>query len=272
MRIDLPAIASRYCEEHILASDYAKTLLRTAENCQRFSSVNQYLQHRMTQVKAITVRNDRAMLLILLRWAYDQRMTDEYPRGIASVRVRREPTRAWTLEQTCTAVKYASQLRGKRLRSGADRGEFLECWLRLGYATGARYGDLMKLNSKHFSGNRLYYAQNKTGNPISCVLPDAVMQSVQAMLRRSPDGRVLGWACGKRWAMRMMRKLLDSCGLDGSSKWLRRSSATHVEIKRKGAAKVFLGHLTPGLADRCYVDWAQVGVDSPSPPELVLIE
>jgi hypothetical protein len=88
------------------------------------------------------------------------------------------------------------------------------------------------------------------------------------MLENSPDGSVLGWVCGKRWAMRLMKKLLADCNLEGSSKWLRRSSATHVEMKQRGSAKLFLGHRTQGMADKHYIDWGQVGAAHPQPPEL----
>jgi integrase len=209
------------------------------------------------------------MLLILLRWAYDERLIPEYPRGIAKIKAERPPTRAWTVEQCCTAVKASRAWRGKRFRSGADKGEFLECWLRLGYSTGARYGDLMRLHRKHFDGDRLYFSQSKTKHPINKVLPPETRAAVNAMLARSPDGRVLGWACQKRWAMRLMKKLLAQCKLDGSSKWLRRSAATHVEQKRKGAARVFLGHKTDGLAERNYIDWGQIRSRCPQPPRLV---
>lgn len=269
MSPDLRVIAARYVESRILDREYEKTLLRTAENCQRFTSVNHFLRHRLETRSSVTVANDRAMLLILLRWAYDERMIAEYPRGIAKIKAERQPTRAWTVEQCCTAVKCSKKWRGKRLRSGADKGEFLECWLRLGYSTGARYSDLMKLHRKHFDGNRLYFAQNKTRNPINKVLPPETMDAVNAMLARSPDGTVLGWACKKRWAMRLMKKLLAECNLDGSSKWLRRSAATHVEKKRKGAAKVFLGHKTSGLAEKSYIDWGQIERHCPQPPRLI---
>jgi len=266
---NLPAIVSRYCESHILDPEYEKNLRRTAKTCQRFTSVNHFLRHRLETVKPITVRNDRNMLLILLRWAYDERLIPEYPRGIAKIKVSRDATRAWTIDQCCTAVKQSRRWRGKRFASGADKGLFLECWLRLGYVTGARYSDLMRLHRKHLVGNRLYYSQRKTGNPIDALLPEEVMESVHAMLADSPDGRILGWVCKKRWAMRTMKKLLAECKLEGSSKWLRRSAATHVESQQSGAARVFLGHKTNGLAEKFYVDWGQVGRGIPQPPRLV---
>lgn len=269
MTLDLPAIATRYCESRILAPDYEKTLLRTARNCQKFQTVNQYLKSRMASVASVTAKNDRDMLCILLRWAYEERLIDEYPRGIATIKASKEPTKAWNLEQCCTAVKHSSKYFGTTLRSGADKGMFLRCWLLVGYEVGCRWGDIWKLHHRHFDGNVLRYSQNKTGNPVFTVLTDDCMAAVNAMLARSPDGRVLGWVCNKRWAMRLMSKHLRACELSGSSKWLRRSAATHIEMEHPGQAKLFLGHKSSGMADRHYIDWAQVRQDIPRPPALL---
>lgn len=269
MLIDLPAIAARYCESRILASDYEKTLLRTARSCQQFTSVNKYLRHRLETRSSTTAKNDRDMICILLRWAYEEGLIDQYPRGIAKIKATKEPTKAWNLEQCCTAVKATSKHFGKTFRSGADLGIFLRCWLRLGYETGGRWGDLWKLRKRHFDGNVVRYSQNKTGTGIFSTLTDECMADVKAMLARSPDDRVLGWVCNKRWAMRLMRRHLDACGIGGSSKWLRRSAATQIEIDHPGQAKLFLGHKTSGMAERFYIDWAQVRRDVPRPPALL---
>ncbi len=270
MRNRLPAVCTAYLAERILAADYAKTLTRVAENCQELSAagINTYLRLRLTQVKPITVRNDRAMLLILWRWAYERGLVADHPRGVAKIKVSREPTQAWTLEQCCTSVKASVMHTGKKMRSGADRGELLRCWTLLGYETGARYADIWKFRGSHINGNTIRYSQNKTGSPIHQQLTPQCIEAIDRMLEDSPDGRILGWTCGKRWAMRMMKKHLKDCGLRGSSKWLRRSSATHIEMAQPGTAKIFLGHQSPGMAERHYIDWAQVGKNIPRPPDI----
>jgi hypothetical protein len=88
------------------------------------------------------------------------------------------------------------------------------------------------------------------------------------MLAVSPDGTVLGWVCGQRQQMRIMRKFLDDCGVGGSSKWLRRSGATHIEIREPGKARHHLGHRTLDLAAKAYIDWTQVRREMPRTPEL----
>jgi len=68
--------------------------------------------------------------------------------------------------------------------------------------------------------------------------------------------------------MRMMRELLDEVGLDGSSKWLRRSGATHCEMERPGAGRMHLGHRSPGLFETNYADWSQLRQNTPRTPEI----
>jgi len=269
MTNDLHAVASQYCECRVLADDYESNLLRVAKNCQRPDCINTYLKSRLTQVSARTVRNERDMLLILLRWGRQHNLIDSLPPEIVKIRVQKEPTKAWTLGQACTVVKRTSVHVGKKMKSGADRGEFLRCWTLLAWETGARWGDLWKLRDKHFDGPLLRYSQNKTCNPINTVLTPTCTAAVNAMLAKSPDGTVLRWACGKRWAMRLMKQLVGDCGVDGTSKWFRRSAATQIEIERPGQARLFLGHKSVGMCEKHYLDWSQIRKDIPRPPPLL---
>lgn len=66
-----------------------------------------------------------------------------------------------------------------------------------------------------------------------------------------------------------MRKFLLREKLGGSSKWLRRSSATHIEMQNPGKGRIHLGHRTIGLAEKSYIDWTQVRRDVPQAPRLL---
>ncbi|NBO19680.1 MAG: DUF2309 family protein, partial [Proteobacteria bacterium] len=135
---------------------------------------------------------------------------------------------------------------------------FLKCWLLLGYETGARQSDLWSLQAKHFHNGAVQWTQHKTGQPHVRALSQACQDVVDEMLRLSPDGTVLGWAMLPSGARRVMKRHLKLCGLSGSSKWLRRSGATHIEMAQPGKGRIHLGHKTVGLAERNYIDWAQV--------------
>ena len=266
----LPAVCAAYTAGRILASEYEKNLARVARNCQHLSAekINGYLKTRLTQVSAKTVANERAMILILWRWAYDQQMVDHFPRGVLRIKVPSRPVRAWTIAQCQTAVKRASDDHEKFMRCGVERALFLKCWILLGYATGARFKDLWQMTEENLEGSVLRYSQNKTGNAVTVHLPDNCLEAVNSMLRKSPDGTILGWVCKKRRAMRLMKAHLQNCKLTGSSKWLRRSAATHVEMTSPGNARAFLGHKTPTMV-RFYLDMGQLMQDVPQPPCLI---
>ncbi|NBV87928.1 MAG: hypothetical protein EBR88_00160 [Betaproteobacteria bacterium] len=265
----LPSVLESYLASRTLDHDYAANLARVARKCQELNSqaVNLYLRKRLTEVSPKTVANERNMILILWRHAYDSALIDVYPRQIVKIKVPAKPVRAWTVQQCSAAVKHARQRRGQKTRTGADVGCLLECWLRLGYATGARWSDLWSMGRAHLDGSVLRYTQAKTGNAVVAVLPDQCLKLCDEMLAASPDGRILGWVFHKRRAMRMMKQHLAACGLSGTSKWLRRSAATHIEQRSPGKARLFLGHKTPTMV-RHYLDMGQLLTDVPQPPLL----
>jgi len=203
-------------------------------------------------------------------WAYENRLVENPPRGVQKIRHRRPPIRAWTPEQVAHAIELTELHRGNRLRSGANLGVFLRCWLVLGYESGARWGDLWKMREDDFDGDALRWRCNKTDEIVYRTLTNLAVESVGEMLDASPDGRVLGWAAKKRHAMRLMHWHLRTCDLPGSSKWLRRSAATHVEKAHPGKARLFLGHRTPHMADQHYIDYAQIGGAGVAAPRLPL--
>lgn len=219
----------------------------------------------------MTVHHERAILICLWRWAFEQALVDSMPRGLVKVKKSKPPTKAWTLEQCCTGVKGTYRLDGTRLRGGADLGQFLRCWILLGYETGARQGDLWKMRDTDFDldSSTVYWSQNKTGNPVPKVLTPACIAAVRAMLAKSPDGTVLRWVMVQSSGQRRMKAYLKTLHMSGTSKWLRRSSATHIEMLNPGKGKLHLGHLTPGMFERYYADWSQITRDIPRAPVLI---
>lgn len=95
---------------------------------------------------------------------------------------------------------------------------------------------------------------SKTGDPMTKILTEKTLQSIEDLKRynKNNDKRILGWCLGKRQSLAMMKEHIESCNLSGSSKYLRRSGATHIEIKHPGYAKLHLGHRTNGLAETNY--------------------
>jgi integrase len=264
-------IAPLYLAERIVSQHYASNVARIAGRVGTLSveRVNRWLTKRVEEVSGLTARAERGVLLTLWNWAYDRGPVDAAPRGILKMKARRKPTKAWTLGQLKNLIAAAQAKRGTRLRGGADLGEFLACWILVGYETGARFGDVMAFTRDHLDGDTLSWTQSKTGDPIVRPLTPACLTLIDAMLAKSPDGRILGWVCRRRMAMRHMRLLLDSVGIGGSSKWLRRSGATHCEMEKAGTGRLHLGHRSPALFEQAYCDWSQLRTKTPRTPAIL---
>lgn len=264
-------IAKAYLAERIVSKHYAENVERIALRCCEVSvrRVNEYLRSISTEKSSTTVRSERTILLTLYRYAYETGMIDEAPRGVMKIKARKNPTKAWTVEQLRELVAATKKHDGQRLRSGADLGKFLRCWVLLAYECGARFGDVMSFTRKNITDDALAWTQSKTGDPLTRPLTPACLTAIDEMLEASPYGRILGWVCKPRQAQRLMRSLLDSVGLGGSSKWLRRSGATHCEMETPGAGRLHLGHRSPALFEQAYCDWSQLRQRTPKTPALV---
>ena len=263
-------VAEAYLASRVVSAIYQQNVRRLAKagGSVCADSVNAYVKKRLDVVTGITVRSERTILLSLWRFAYEQRMVAEWPRGVMRIKAKKPPTRAWTIPQVRLLLKKAGEYRGHRLQSGADIGDWLVAWLLLGYESGSRRGDIWQFSADNLDGDVLRWTQSKTGDPLHKVLTRACVAACLRMLEMSPDGRIVGWACKPRQAMRWWRQLCDAAGLPGTSKWLRRSGATHIEIRSPGKASLHLGHRTATLAAQAYIDWGQIREHAPQTPSL----
>ena len=264
-------IAEDYLAERIVSATYAANVRRIAMRAGEVivDGLNAYIKRRAAERASTTVRSERVILLTLYRWGYENKLINNAPRGVMRVKARRAPTRAWTLPQLRQLVEATGARDGRRLRSGADLGLFLRCWVLVAYESGARLGDVMAFTADNINGDLLAWTQSKTGDPMVRTLTPACLTAIDQMLQASPDGRILGWACGRRMALRRMRTLIDAVGIGGTGKWLRRSGATHCEMERAGAGRLHLGHRSPALFEQAYADWGQLRTRTPKTPALV---
>lgn len=264
-------VADRYLSQRAVCPEYGHLVRNIADRAGRISvdRVNQFLKELLETRSTATVRTYRSIILTLWKSAWEQGLVRDMPRGVMKVKARKAPTRAWTPEQLRHALAKTHDHDGQRTRSGADVGQWLRAWILLGYEAGSRFGDLWSFTAAHLDGDVLRWTQSKTGDPISRTLSPACVAACRQMLAASPDGRILGWVCGARQAQGRMRAFLQECGLPGTSKFLRRSGATHIEITAPGKASLHLGHRTPGLAASNYIDWGQVRQHAPQTPALI---
>lgn len=264
-------IAPLYLASRRVSATYEKNVTTIAARAGLVTNedLNRHIRARAEIVASTTARSERTILLSLWRWAFDSGHIDTAPRGVMKIKVRRAPTKAWTVPDLKRLLEATKVHDGKLLRSGADLGLFLRCWVLVCYETGSRFGDCMTFTRDNLQEDTLAWVQSKTGDPLVRPLTPACLTAIDAMLAKSPDGRILGWACGRRMAMRWMRVLIDSIGIGGTSKFLRRSGATHCEMEKAGAGRLHLGHRSPALFEQAYCDWAQLRTKTPKTPALM---
>lgn len=271
MRRTFAQLADRYLQGRSISPAYEAFITRLGGTVGVVTTdrINGYLKKRLTEVSATTARNERTVILCMIKAAYESGFLKEPIRGVMRIKRRNPPTKAWTVDQMKLAIERTRDYAGEKTRSRAPLDLWLRTWLLLGYESGSRFGDLWSFTGEHLDGEILQWTQAKTGDPITRHLTAACVADCRRMLTISPDGRILGWVCCRRHAFRMMRDHLDRCGIGGTSKWLRRSGATHIEIAAPGMARRHLGHRTPGLAEQAYLDWGQIRANAPQTPTLV---
>jgi integrase len=130
------------------------------------------------------------------------------------------------------------------------------------YETGLRRGDLLSLDAHQIAPDGTVRAlQHKTSYGHACRLSVATADRVRARGNLKPP-------VGIRRIYRLLEQVREKANVSsGAMQQMRRTGATQVEMRQPGAAQRFLGHQTPGLAYRYYVDWTQLAVPV-KPPDL----
>lgn len=229
------------------------------------SSVNLWLAG--LKRSATTRANYRRMALTLWRAALDHRLTEQSIGRVARVKAPVPPPVAWTKEELFRLLDAADAQVG-HFRSGCPKALFWRGWILTGYYTGIRRGDLHGLKVEQYRAGRLWVVQHKTGQPLGKILPPDCATVLDELIRIGDGNTIFWWALARKWCYIHFRRLLASAGMKGSTKWLRRSGATHVEIDMPGSASRFLGHLSPQLAQKHYLDQTQLADRIPFPPSL----
>lgn len=175
----------------------------------------------------------------------------ESTQRIQAVKYFFPPVRAWTLEELGRLVAAAEKMPGGTRKNPCRYSVLMPAYIRVGYSSGLRRGDMLALRWDAVRGNRLTLVIGKTRTPHVCVIDHQAVESMMLLPRYSQ--LVFGGIVSKDQIKKVFRRLVDSCGLVGSGKYLRRSSATYAELNGLSATYQ-LGHQTPGMAHRHYVD------------------
>ena len=215
-----------------------------------------------------TKKNIRRLALTILKAGMDAPAWVEFSSQIHRVKSPKKIPIAWSQEELRRLITQASRLKGNFQGSGCPARLYFSAWILVAYETGIRWGDQMALKRSQLRGDRLFVIQSKTGNPIGKRLSLQCTELILQLIQQSPDDTIFSWAINERNVRFRWKKLIESAGLKGTPKYLRRSGATYVEAMQPGAATIFLGHRSPELAEANYIDPTLLPERSPKPPPL----
>jgi integrase len=214
-------------------------------------------------VQPNTARSKRQMILSLWRSAVDDGLADPVAlmRRVRQVRVPWKAPVAWTHDEV-ERLLVACRSLPRWHRCGLRRSEWWALAIRIAYDSGLRWEDQVKrLRVDQITEDGLVaWGQSKTGRVVVCRLSMETMACLRASLQRCPRELATPWLGSHETFADQVRTLVARAGVrPGTWKWIRRTSATDVEIQEPGAATRHLGH-APGskIAYTSYVDPVQV--------------
>ena len=218
-----------------------------------------------------TVRSKKCGLLALWRAAADQGLCEPPTRRIRAVRCPWRPPVAWDWEEVSKLLETCQKL-PRWHKCGMRRSAWFDLAVRVAWDSGLRRGDQLALPvSAVRADGTVAISQSKTGRPVVFRLAPSTMEALTRSLEVAPRELVTPWPCSHETLDDQFGRLVAKSGIrPGTWKWIRKSSATDVEVQCPRAGSVHLGHV-PGsrIAERSYLDPAILGRTVTTPRELI---
>ena len=223
-------------------------------------------------VEPDTVRSKKVGLLALWRAAADDGLCDPPSRRVRSVKVPWKPPTCWDFNEVAQLLDTCRGLK-RWHRTGMRRSQWFDLAIRVAWDTGLRQGDQWALPVTMVRPDgTIALSQSKTGRPVVCQLSPSTLEAVRISLEVAPRELLTPWMASHETFDDQFKRLVRAAGIrPGTWKWVRRASATDVEIQSGGSACAHLGHV-PGsrVAERNYIDPAQMRRVAATPRDLVI--
>lgn len=268
-------VAILYINSRSLNEQYAKTLARTALRAQEFGIksdciddkiVNKFILTLSSDLSLVTKSNIRRELLTLWRYAYEMDICKNPPRHVARVHTQQQVVEAWSVTEISDilsiAKKDTTEIGGTTRMRICD---YLPAWIRIGYETGMRHGDILSLNATELRNGCVCKSANKTGKSLVRKIESETQVLAQNLLARSPDGTVFLWFLTRRRSFTSMKDFLNRHHIRGTGKYLRRACATAIANDSPARASAYLQHSKESLLKH-YVDESLLDVPDGPPP------
>lgn len=227
-------------------------------------AVNRFLAYlQSTPASRVTVDNYRRSLLCVWRAAYLERLTDEPPLRVRTIRKPRRLVHAFTQTELRRLLEVCGRL-GGYFPNGVRKADFWTAMIGAAYSTGLRRGDLLRITKDQIRTDGIVtLIQSKTDYQIT-VRIDA--ESLAAIRRMPIDVPLaLPWPYHINALPRQFRALVKTAGIrPGQFKWIRATSGSYAESEVPGNGPKMLGHRSAAVFHQHYED---LSITNPRPIE-----
>ena len=238
--------------------------------------LNRFLQSQQEKgLSSSTVSGRRTDILVMWRAAELDGEVDTMPRRVRRIKIPRLKITSWTLEELGKLVRAAEGINSYATIEGNDgpltfhRGKLLKAYLLVGWDTGLRRGDMLRLKRSDIQDDgRIELVQGKTDSRHVCMVrPETIAAIDETFLH--PRERI--FQIKGAWLNQWFGVLVSRANvLEDRKKThkLRRSSGSHVEAIHPGAGPKHLGHAPQGLFGRHYEDLSVSRAEPTLPPPI----
>lgn len=227
--------------------------------------IDAYLTKALEKLSPSTVANHRRMLTTLRRFAMRESLcVDQCTRSVRRVKVVLPPVRAWSHAEIADLIDAAKTMPGNTAHCALR--DVFPAYVVVAYTSGLRAGDMLAIRHDQIRGHRLSLVLHKTGQQHVVALTDQCLAAIRSLPVRGP--RIFGDLIPARQLHRHFRRLVQYAKMAGSSKFLRRSSATYAELSGIDATG-HLGHRTANMKKH-YLDVLLLSENRKPVPELAL--
>ncbi len=233
------------------------------------ATVNGWIAARVDKVSRWTARSQRGAILALWRDAAEAGVVPG-PGKIRPVKCAELDPRAFLLSEIAKLIDCTGHASfDRQLPNGVHQGKLTAAVILVAYDSGLRKGDLWRIRRDQITDGTLCVVAAKSGRVKVCRLRERTTAAIDALHPRQT--LALPWClCATQWLI-WWRRLCDVAGLPhfrAGLQQIRRSSASHLERECPGSASRHLGHSSPELARKHYLDRRIAFPEAPLPPEI----
>lgn len=273
--MEISTFVATYLAQRTVSKEYAAHLVRTGLSVATITGrdlssldvgpLNLWLAS-IEVVSPINAFNIRRQVKTIWKAAHAQGFAP--PVGeLRRIRVPKKTPQALRIEEIARLIDYTDTLVGCFQRSKCARRLYWRSLFMAYYDSALRVGDLRSVERQWIAGGIFSVVQHKVNSVHHVRLRPETMAAIDEYL----NGRTAGpiWCrLNRKNFFNQLRKIFDAAGVRGSSKWIRRSSASYVERERPGTGWRHLGHAKPGLAESNYLDPSICAPEPSLPPPL----